>query len=213
MKENTYLAKNQEERKEFFYGIRELFNNNLKKMDFDKFENNWIERTMQTIFLNRTCFNGLFRVNSKGEFNVPFGDHVNPKICNSANLRQVSVLLQNTQIKRGDYSISEEFIDSETFVYFDPPYRPLNKTSHFTSYSKFEFTDDEQRELALFFKKMNSRGAKLLLSNSDPKNENPKDNFFENEYKTYKINRVRASRSINSKAHKRGKINELVITN
>ena len=211
--EDTYLAKKKEERKAFFYEVRESFNNNLEKINFDRFANNWIERTMQTIFLNRTCFNGLFRVNSKGEFNVPFGDHVNPKICNGTNLREVSELLQNTKIKRGDYSISEEYIDSKTFVYFDPPYRPLNKTSHFTSYSKFEFTDDEQNELALFFKKMDEKGAKLLLSNSDPKNEDPEDNFFEDAYQSYKINRVKASRSINSKADKRGKINELLITN
>ena len=168
---------------------------------------------MQTIFLNKTCFNGLFRVNSKGGFNVPFGDYVNPKICHEENLRSVSKILQNTTILRGDFTESRNFIDSNTFVYFDPPYRPLNKTSNFTSYSKFEFTDDEQLKLATFFNEMSQKDVKMLLSNSDPKNEEPDDDFFENAYQTFNINRVLASRAINSKAEKRGKINEIIVTN
>ncbi len=211
--EEKYLAKEQEERKDFFYETREAFNNNLEKIDFDNFSNAWIERTMQTIFLNRTCFNGLFRVNSKGGFNVPFGDHKNPKICYNENLHAISDLIQNTTILKGDFTKSKDFIDSDTFVYFDPPYRPLNKTSSFTSYSKFEFTDEEQLKLAAFFEEMDHKGAKMLLSNSDPKNENPEDNFFEDAYQTFNIDRVLASRAINSKAEKRGKINEIIVTN
>ncbi len=211
--ENDYLSKEPEVRKEFFYEIRDNFNNSLDDFDFENFSNNWIERTVQTIFLNRTCFNGLFRVNSKGGFNVPFGDYKNPRICHDDNLRDVSELLQNTEIQKGDYSKSRKFIDSDTFVYFDPPYRPLNKTSSFTSYSKFEFGNNEQLQLASFFKEMDEKGAKLLLSNSDPKNEDPEDNFFEEIYCDYKIKRVKASRTINSKADKRGKINEVIISN
>ena len=211
--EKEYLAKEQEQRKDFFYETREAFNNNLEMIDFDNFSESWIERTVHTIFLNRTCFNGLFRVNSKGGFNVPFGDHKNPRICYEENLRAVSELLQNTDIRRGDFTESRNFIDSNTFVYFDPPYRPLNKTSSFTSYSKFEFTDEEQLQLATFFKEMDNKGAKLLLSNSDPKNEDPDDDFFEEAYDKYEIYRVKASRAINSKGNKRGKINELIIPN
>ena len=211
--EKKYLAKEQEERKDFFYETREAFNSNLEKIDFDNFSDIWIERTMQTIFLNRTCFNGLFRVNSKGGFNVPFGDHKNPRICYDENLQSISKLIQNTTILKGDFTMSKDFIDSNTFVYFDPPYRPLNKTSSFTSYSKFEFTDEEQLKLATFFEKMDHKGAKMLLSNSDPKNENPEDDFFEDAYESYQIYRVKASRAINSKASKRGKINELIIPN
>ena len=211
--EKKYLAKKQEERKDFFYETREAFNNNLEKIDFDHFSDNWIERTQQLIFLNKTCFNGLFRVNSKGGFNVPFGDHKNPKICHSENLRNVSSVLQNTTVMRGDYSKSKDFIDENTFVYFDPPYRPLNKTSSFTSYSKFEFTDEEQMKLATFFKSMDWKGARMLLSNSDPKNENPDDDFFEDAYQTFNIDRVLASRAINSKGGKRGKISEIIVTN
>ena len=211
--EKEYLSKEQEQRKDFFYELRDTFNRNLSGIDFDNFSDAWIERTVQTIFLNRTCFNGLFRVNSKGEFNVPSGDYVNPRICYEENLRSVSELLQNTDIRRGDFTESRNFIDSNTFVYFDPPYRPLNKTSSFTSYSKFEFTDEEQLQLATFFKEMDNKGAKLLLSNSDPKNENPEDDFFEDAYESYQIYRVKANRAINSKADKRGKINELIIPN
>jgi len=211
--EKKYLAKKQEERKDFFYETREAFNNNLEKIDFDQFSDTWIERAQQLIFLNKTCFNGLFRVNSKGGFNVPFGDHKNPKICHSENLRNVSSVLQNTTIMRGDYSKSEDFIDENTFVYFDPPYRPLNKTSSFTSYSKFEFTDEEQLKLAAFFKSMDKKGARMVLSNSDPKNENPDDDFFEEAYKIFNINRVLANRAINSKGGKRGKISEIIVTN
>jgi DNA adenine methylase len=211
--EKIYLAKGQEERKDFFYETREAFNSNLEKIDYDNFSDTWIERTMQTIFLNRTCFNGLFRVNSKGGFNVPFGDHKNPRICYDGNLHSISKLIQNTTILKGDFTMSKDFIDSNTFVYFDPPYRPLNKTSSFTSYSKFEFTDEEQLKLATFFEKMDHKGAKMLLSNSDPKNENPEDDFFEDAYESYQIYRVKASRAINSKASKRGKINELIIPN
>ena len=211
--EEKYLSKEKEERKNFFYKMREKFNSSLEEIDFDNFSDSWIERTMQTIFLNKTCFNGLFRVNSKGGFNVPFGDYANPKICHDENLRNISKLLQNTTIMRGDFTVSRDFIDSQTFVYFDPPYRPLNKTSSFTSYSKFEFTDEEQLKLASFFEEMDQKGAKMLLSNSDPKNENPEDNFFEEAYNKYEIYRVKASRAINSKASKRGKINELIIPN
>tara|TARA_Y100001970_G_C13570264_1_gene525839 strand:+ start:92 stop:550 length:459 start_codon:yes stop_codon:yes gene_type:complete len=152
-------------------------------------------------------------VNSKGGFNVPFGDHKNPRICYEENLKAVSELLQNTNIRRGDFTESRNFIDSNTFVYFDPPYRPLNKTSSFTSYSKFEFTDEEQLQLATFFKEMDNKGAKLLLSNSDPKNENPEDEFFEEAYKSFNMKRVLANRAINSKGEKRGKISEIVIHN
>ena len=211
--EKEYLSKKQNQRKGFFYELRDTFNRNLDDNDFDNFSDAWIERTVHTIFLNRTCFNGLFRVNSKGGFNVPFGDHKNPRICYEENLKAVSELLQNTNIRRGDFTESRNFIDSNTFVYFDPPYRPLNKTSSFTSYSKFEFTDEEQLQLATFFKEMDNKGAKLLLSNSDPKNENPEDEFFEEAYKSFNMKRVLANRAINSKGEKRGKISEIVIHN
>lgn len=211
--EKKYHSLDGSEQRDFFYQERVDFNNKLANIDFKNFHENWIERTATIIFLNRTCFNGLFRVNSKGEFNVPFGDYKNPKICDADNLRAVSELLQKTEIKLGDFVTSEKFVDSSTFVYFDPPYRPLSKTASFTSYSKFEFNDEVQKRLAEYFALLSKRKAKLMLSNSDPKNENPDDRFFENLYEGFRIEKVDASRMINSDASKRGKIKELVILN
>jgi DNA adenine methylase len=199
--------------KEYFYTVRYQLNEKRPEINYHRFDESWIERTAQIIFLNRTCFNGLFRVNSKGEFNVPFGRYRNPLICLKDNLREVSELLQRTKIQLGDFTECEEFVTSDTFVYFDPPYRPISKTSSFTSYSRYDFDDAAQLRLASFFRLLDKKGAKLMLSNSDPKNENPKDRFFEDVYKNFRIERVRANRMINCNAEKRGAINELLIMN
>lgn len=199
--------------KNYFYDKRKKFNDNLSKVDSKEFHTDWITRTATLIFLNRTCFNGLFRVNSKGEFNVPFGDHNNPKICDAPNLRSVSALLQKTKIECGDFEAGKDFIDENTFVYFDPPYRPLSKTAYFSAYSKFKFGDNSQIRLAEYFTLLSGKGARLMLSNSEPKNENPDDHFFEELYKGFNIQRVYVNRTINSGTNKRGKIKELVITN
>ncbi|CAK0770116.1 Modification methylase MjaIII [Gammaproteobacteria bacterium] len=211
--EDNYHALNNYEQKDFFYKTREKFNKNRIQINFNKFHNNWLERAATIIFLNRTCFNGLFRVNSKGEFNVPFGDYKNPKICNAENLRGVSALLKKADIKCVDFSSNKEFIDEKTFVYFDPPYRPISKTANFTSYSKCIFGDDSQKNLAKYYRLLSEKGAKLMLSNSDPKNKNPDDCFFEVLYSNFRIERVDASRMINSNRNGRGKIKELVIMN
>lgn len=199
--------------KEYFYSVRSDFNRSLLAFDFFHPNNDWIARSAQMIFLNRTCFNGLFRVNSKGEFNVPFGDYENPKICDSENLLAVAELFEKTQIQLGGYQDCEVHVNANTFVYFDPPYRPLNKTASFNAYHKDVFDDEEQKKLSSFYRRLDNLGAKLMLSNSDPKNENADDNFFDDLYMGYSINRVTASRMINSKASKRGQINELIITN
>jgi DNA adenine methylase len=211
--ERRYHAKSPEEQKEFFYKTREHFKAQLAEIDFDHFHAAWAERTATLIFLNRTCFNGLFRVNSRGEFNVPFGRYKNPRICDGANLRALSGLLQQTEIECADFGASERFIDEHTFAYFDPPYRPISRTANFTSYSKYEFNDDSQRRLADYFRLLDRKGAKLLLSNSDPKNADPNDHFFEHLYQDFHLGRIDANRMINSDAAKRGPIKELVITN
>jgi DNA adenine methylase len=198
---------------EYFYDIRSKFNSSRGTIDFTQFQPAWIERTAQIIFLNRTCFNGLFRVNAAAEFNVPFGRYKNPQICSAGNLRDVAELLRRAEILHGDFAASEKFIDERTFVYFDPPYRPISKTASFTSYSRYEFDDAAQRRLAEYYRLINERGAKLMLSNSDPKNENADDHFFEQAYKGFRIERVKASRNINSDGRKRGAINELLIMN
>ena len=188
-------------RKSFYYEIRGQFNADRSPA--------------KLIFLNKNCYNGLYRVNRKDEFNVPFGDYKNPTICDEENLQNVSILLQKAKIICGDFTDSEKYIDNHTFVYFDPPYRPISPTASFTSYSKDSFSEEEQIRLAEFCKKIDAKGARFLLSNSDPKNEDPKDRFFEEHYKKFgfDIDRVKATRAINCKASSRGQINELVITN
>ncbi len=208
--QGEYLSLDEERRKEYFYLTRSEFNVLGKQIDLDKdgVREGWIKRTAQLIFLNRTCFNGLFRVNSKGEFNVPFGKYKNPTICDRDNLRAVSQVLQKTHIHHGDFTDCEKVVDKNSFVYFDPPYKPIGKTANFTSYSKDSFDDTQQLRLRDFFSLLDKKGAKLMLSNSDPR-----DNFFETAYERYRIERVKASRNINSNAQKRGKINELLIMN
>lgn len=211
--EKKYLSLDNNERSKFFYSIRDTFNSYRNSIKSCKYNSSWIKRTAQIIFLNKTCFNGLFRVNSKGEFNVPIGRYKKPSLFSSDNLKSCSNVLQKTEIIQGDFYECEKFIDSRTFVYFDPPYRPISKTSNFTAYSHLSFDDSEQLRLCNYFRKLDKKGAFLLLSNSDPKNTNPNDNFFEKAYYDYRIEKVQASRSINSKSSKRGSINELLIMN
>ena len=186
---------------------------NYRKLNSKRYNSEWIERAAQIIFLNRTCYNGLFRVNRKGEFNVPFGRYKNPDILNEDNLKDVATLLKTTKIILGDFTQCRKFVDEHTFVYFDPPYRPLNETSSFTSYSKNGFYDKDQIRLVEFFKELDEKGAKIMLSNSDPKNENPEDSFFDDLFSDYYIERVPAKRMINCNGARRGDINELIITN
>ncbi|MGV8109809.1 DNA adenine methylase [Methanospirillum sp.] len=158
-------------------------------------------------------YNGLFRLNSKGGFNVPFGRYKNPRIINELNLLKASKLLSNTTILKGDFSICQEYIEEKTFVYIDPPYRPLNQTSSFTSYSQGGFSEQDQIRLSKFFADIDRIGAKVMLSNSDPKNEDPSDHFFDDLYQDFPIERVLAKRSINSMGNKRGEIKEIIVMN
>ena len=206
--EEQYIPLDNENRKDYYYKKREEYNS-LKINS----EVNNIEKAVLFIFLNKTCFNGLYRVNKKGEFNVPMGAYKKPKICDEENLKNVSLTLRNVKIVYADYRESEKFIDDKTFVYIDPPYRPLNITSSFTSYTENDFNDKEQIELAEYINVLNKKGAKIVISNSDPKNNDIDDNFFDKLYKNYNINRVKATRMLNSNASLRGVINELLITN
>ena len=155
----------------------------------------------------------MYRVNRKDGFNVPSGDYKNPKICDAENLENVSQILQKAEIICADFETSDKYINDKTFVYFDPPYRPLSATASFTSYSKDDFNEAAQIRLAQFCRHINAKDAKFLLSNSDPKNEDTDDHFFEDHYKDFSIDRVKASRAINCKASGRGQINELLIIN
>jgi DNA adenine methylase len=211
--ENDFLSLDISEREKMYYKIRETYNKNLINFNYLSKSEKWIERSSYLIFLNRTCFNGLFRVNSKGEFNVPFGRYKNPTICNEENLRNISLLLKNTTIINSDFESLEKFVNEKSFVYFDPPYRPISKTASFNAYAKSGFNDSDQLRLASFFKKLDNKNAKLMLSNSDPKNVDENDVFFDEAFEGFNINRIFAKRNINSNANKRGKISELLITN
>lgn len=206
--ETEYLQLEQEERKNYFYNKRDEYNN----YRLEGIEQN-IQRAAQFIYLNRTCFNGLYRVNKAGKFNVPMGNYKNPTICDEENLKNLSELIQNVQFQYGDYRRSMEYVTENTFVYFDPPYRPLNVTSGFTSYTKEDFNDDNQRELAEFYRELNEQNAKLMLSNSNPKNTNKEDTFFDNIYQGFNIDEIYASRMINANSKGRGKISEILVTN
>lgn len=209
-----YLPEEVSERKAGFYEIRDLFNENVKNFDYSKTSKERIERAAHFIFLNKTCFNGLFRVNKKAEFNVPFGNHKTPPtILNKDRLREASALLQTATLICGSYTQCEPFVDDKSFVYMDPPYRPLSSSASFTAYSKYDFRDEDQIALGRFFEKLSKTGASLMLSNSDPKNVNVGDCFFDNLYAEFNINRVQATRMINSDSSKRGKITEILVTN
>lgn len=163
------------------------------------------------IYLNRTCFNGLYRVNSKGGFNVPFGDNKNPLICDEINLRKVSKYLKNVEIKHQDYKEAIKKAKKGDFVYLDPPYHPMSSTSSFTSYTKEAFGEKEQIELRDTFLKLHKKGCFVMLSNSNADFINK----IYGELKSYniKIHKVDAGRSINSKGTGRGKIKEVLVTN
>lgn len=208
--ENEYIAlKFEASRKDYYLARRAQFNSKKQSR---------VENTALLLFLNRTCFNGLYRENAKGQFNVPFGRYVNPQICNEFLIMADSEALNRCELTvlTGDFERVGEMVDPDAlnFIYFDPPYRPLSSTSSFNAYVKEAFNDDSQRRLAQFFRSLDVRGnCQLMLSNADCSAKNPSDTFFENLYQGYRIQRVTASRSVNAVASKRGKITELLITN
>lgn len=191
-------------RKEYYYEKRALFN--TRESDSE------VQASL-FIFLNRTCFNGLFRVNKSNVFNVPIGSYKTPLICDKENLIAVSELLKKVEILNGDFEDTLFHAEEDTFFYFDPPYKPLSNTSSFNSYAKDEFNDHEQIRLRDFCEKLNAKEHFWMLSNSDVKEKNPNDNFFDDLYSNFNITRVQARRNINANPDKRGKLSELLITN
>jgi len=194
----------EELRQDMYLKLRDKFNS--RKSD-------QLEMASLFVFLNKTCFNGLYRVNSKGEFNVPFGKAKNPTICDADNMRALNKALQKVTILSGDFEDVMKSVKGKAFVYFDPPYRPLTQSAAFTAYAKGGFNDEEQRRLAQFCRKLDRAGHQWILSNSDPHNIDHSDDFFEELYQGFNIKRVTASRAINSKGDRRGKVAELVIRN
>lgn len=195
---------NEDERKSFYLERRAQFN--TKKLDD-------VENTTLFFFLNRTCFNGLYRVNKSGAFNVPFGRYANPTICDAETILADSQVLQRVEILTGDFEQTLDYASDDTLFYFDPPYRPLSNTSSFNDYTKESFNDDAQRRLKLFCDKVEANGYHFMLSNSDCLASNGTDRFFDDLYADYHIERVLASRCVNANGAKRGKLTELLIHN
>ena len=204
----------QEDRGPVYYAIRDDWNSRVEELESLSTEQ-MATRVAQTLFLNKTCFNGLYRVNRSGRFNTPIGRYLRPSFPNPEQLRDVSQTLTHVQAHHGSFEISREYMTPSTFAYFDPPYRPLSNTAAFTSYAKEDFNDEGQRALASFAQKLDSTtpGVRLMLSNSDPKNSDPNDDFFDDLYQGFTVERVEANRAINSDATARGSITELLITN
>ncbi|APA00219.1 DNA adenine methylase [Flavobacterium commune] len=194
----------QENKKLYYYDKRELFNTR---------STDTVIQAALFIFLNRTCFNGLYRVNKNNGFNVPMGSYKKPTICDDKNLLAVSEVLQRVEILTGDYQETLKQTEKPSLFYFDPPYKPLSNTSSFNSYAKDEFDDNEQIRLRDFCKKLDKLNHKWILSNSDVKGKDITDTFFDDIYEEFNINRVFATRMINANAEKRGKLTELLITN
>lgn len=205
LQKKYYAIESEENRSEFFYLQRDRFNS-------QKTDN--VKSTTLLIFLNRTCFNGLYRVNSKGEFNVPFGRYTKPTICDEQTILADSVALQNVELLTGDFEQTLPYAKGEeTLFYFDPPYKPLSETSHFTAYAKGVFNDAEQERLKKFCDLVNMKGYSFILSNSDVNITKPGNKYFDHLYSDFNIERVYAKRSINANAEKRGTLKELLITN
>ena len=196
-----------DDRTKYFYNVRDRYNSIHLNGHYD------FEKCADFIFLNHTCFNGLYRVNKSGKFNVPHGKYTNPLICDKDNLLLCSKLLQKVEISFGSYEQVLSKVDKNTFVYFDPPYRPLIENNSFVSYDKSGFIDNDQIKLAGNFKDLDKKDCLLMLSNSDPKNTNENDNFFDDLYNGFAIERVYAKRMINCQASKRGDITEIVVMN
>lgn len=204
IQEDYYSVKDEEAKKTYYLRMRDRFN--AKPADP-------IENTTLFFFLNRTCFNGLYRVNKAGKFNVPCGRYERPLICDANTIHADSQILQRVIILTGDFEQTFEHIGGNTFFYFDPPYRPLSNTSSFNDYAKEAFNDAAQIRLKHFCDRLQAVKIPFMLSNSDCFGKNGTDRFFDDLYKDYDINRVWASRSVNANGNKRGKLTEILVRN
>lgn len=206
--QQEFISLEGEARKNYFLRRREEYNQLLPvTRDVN------LRLAVLFMFLNRTAFNGIYRVNRKGQFNVPYGNYANPKIVDEDNLKKVNEALQNVVVNLGSYQDCANWVDERTFMYVDPPYRPLTTSSSFAAYTSSGFNDDSQRELARFLQVQSDRGVKIMMSNSDPKNVDFKDDFFDDLYSWGHLHRISARRSVNSDSTKRGAVSEILFTN
>lgn len=196
--------RDEESRQQYFLEKRTLYNTRVLSD---------VENSALFLFLNRTCFNGLYRVNKSGQFNVPFGKYVAPTICDKQTILADSHLLRNVEVLTGDFEQTLGKIGERTLFYFDPPYRPLSATSSFKDYAKEGFNDEEQIRLKEFCDRIAAVGASFMLSNSDGLAKGGTDNFFDELYENYEIERVWASRSVSANASRRGRLTEILVRN
>jgi len=208
--DSQYKSSDAAERKDLFYKIRTEYNTTRKPSIFKRYiPAIAARRAAMTIFLNRTCFNGLYRVNSNGDFNTPHGRYPSPRICDAQNLLKVSKLLENVEISNKDFASIRTTVKKDSFVYFDPPYKPVSATASFTAYTSPDFGDKDQARLARLVRTLDKRfKAKIMLSNSSPDSD-----FFEKLYSGFHIEKIVASRFINCDASKRGKVAEILVMN
>lgn len=202
--QSEYLALDADGRADYFLRQRALFN--AKKTDL-------LETTALFIFLNKTCYNGLYRVNSKGGFNVPHGRYANPRILDAENLRAVSAVLQRVDILDGDFEqiAQRAGTNGASLYYLDPPYKPLTASASFTSYAAGGFDDAAQIRLRDFCRRIDAEGAEFVASNSDP--QGAEKMFFDRLYQGFLIRRVHATRAVNSNPNGRGSVSEIIISN
>ncbi|MFO8017537.1 MAG: DNA adenine methylase [Promethearchaeia archaeon] len=195
-----HALKRHENEEDYYYEIR-------KKDRMEEYSN-WsaVKKASRIIYLNRCCYNGLYRVNSKGQFNVPFGRYKNPTFCDQENLMAIHKALQNTKLLNKSYEFVLDLAQKGDFIYFDPPYHPISESSSFTSYTKNDFGKTDQKNLAEIYHKLDKKGCYLMLSNSYCQ-------FITDLYEKYEINLIKASRAINSDASKRGPIKEVLVLN
>ena len=203
--QETYFSLSSEPARRLFF--------NTKRDEFNASALDRITRTTLLIFLNRTCFNGLYRVNSSNKFNVPFGRYDRPQLYNAQTLWADSELLQRVTILNGDFAQTLNHIDGPAFFYIDPPYKPLSQTANFNAYAAQDFNDAAQERLAHFCRKLDKQNYLWLLSNSDVTNTAVQNTYFDDLYQGFSIRRIKARRTINSNANRRGEINELLVAN
>lgn len=204
--EAYYACRSSEQRLALYMEKRDAYN--FLQMDT-------LTRTAHFIFLNKTCFNGLYRVNSQNIFNVPFGRYLKPNICDARKILANHKVLKRVTVLEGDYEETLAFANENSFFYLDPPYKPISKTASFNAYANSVFDDKEQIRLRDFCTNLTTAKAQWLLSNSDPKNTDPSDNFFDELFSQEQmyVERVKAKRAINSVPSKRGEIFEILVSN
>jgi len=204
-----YLKLSNIDKEKYYYDLRAAYNYQRFNINYQRYSEFWIPRAAQMIFLNKTCYNGLYRQNLRGEFNVPFGKNYLPLIYESQNLECISLHLKNVTILSSDFEVILQNVPKDSFVYLDPPYRPISKTSRFNDYYKLRFNETDNNRLVNSLNDLNKSGVKFMLNNSFSVD----DQYIDKNYSSFVTSIIVANRMMSSQSNKRGKISEIVITN